>query len=374
MVIGIDASRANKLARTGTEWYSYYLIEELKQIIPSNVTVRLYTREPLRGSLGTLPAHWEMCVLGWPPKYLWTLIRLSVEMWRRPPDVLFVPAHGLPLLLPKRAVSTIHDIGFDRFPKLYKKRQIWYHRFAVRRSLRRCARIITISAFTRDELKDVYGSFTTPIDVIPLAVEDRFFAPVLPDERERVRQQYRLAHQYLLFIGRLEYKKNVHRIIESYARVRKQHPDLDLVLIGPWGFGRDTFEAQLQRHQMGEQVHILSWVPQNDVAPLLSEASVLLFPTLYEGFGLPILEAMTLGVPVVTSNRGAHKEVASDAALLVNPEEVEEICRAVQTVIEDSDAAKRMSEAGRQRAAQFTWRHTAEATWDSLRRATGSTF
>ena len=154
ILIGIDASRANKIKKTGTEWYSYHLIQELKKIAPQyrDAGFILYSAEPLRGDLGILPRNWESRVLAWSPKRFWTQIRLSWEMWRRPPDILFIPAHTIPIIHPKKVVTTVHDLGFINFPKAYGWLEKIYHKFALNFAVKNATKIITVSEFTKNEL------------------------------------------------------------------------------------------------------------------------------------------------------------------------------------------------------------------------------
>ena len=290
MIIGIDASRANKDVKTGTEWYSYLLIEHLKIVIPSNVTVRLYSREALRGELAALPTNWEERVLNWPLKYLWTLLRLSLEMQMNPPDLLFIPAHGLPLILPKRTVATIHDIGFERFPELYRRRALWYHRFVVRRALKRSSAIITISEWTKKEIESVFESTKTPIFVIPLAHDERRYHKDISIDLQRAAQKrYNIKPPYFFFIGRLEKKKNVERLIkafvffldrasapstfdqnyhtieyDSFGRIdrnsnqnsKKSNDEWSLVLVGPRGYGFAEADTLIKKYKLDDRVKL----------------------------------------------------------------------------------------------------------------------
>lgn len=367
--IGIDASRANKEQKTGTEWYSYLLIEHLKKVIPSDVVVRLYTREPLRGELAQLPANWEERVLRWPPGYLWTLVRLSWEMLINPPDLLFIPAHGLPLVLPKRTVATIHDIGFERFPELYRRRAIWYHRFVVRRALKLSSAIIAISEWTKKEIESVFKNIKTPIHVIPLAHDERRYHDNISHEvRLEAQTRYKIEPPYFFFIGRLEKKKNVVNIISAFLEFKKiDKQNYSLVFAGLRGYGADELGKLLARDESRSSVKILDWVPESDIPALMAGASALVFPSLYEGFGIPILEAMAVGTPVITSNCGATAEVAGAAALLVDPYDVAAISRAMQSIVGDQDLSVKLHEAGLVRVQQFSWRKTAEDTWNVLR-------
>ncbi|KPJ85095.1 hypothetical protein AMJ57_04320, partial [Parcubacteria bacterium SG8_24] len=170
LTIGIDASRANARQRTGTEWYAYHVIRELRDIIPDTYRVILYSKEALRDGLEDLPSHWESRVLAWPPRKLWTQLRLSWEMYRRPPDMLFVPAHALPVILPRKAVTTLHDVAFMAYPQAYRPLERIYHRFAARFAVRR-ARILTVSEFSRREIVRYFRADEAGIRVTPLGID-----------------------------------------------------------------------------------------------------------------------------------------------------------------------------------------------------------
>ena len=396
MIIGIDASRANKERKTGTEWYSYLLIEHLKKIIPTDVTVLLYAGEPLSGELAILPANWEERVLKWPPKYLWTLVRLSWEMFLYPPDLLFVPAHGLPLILPKRTVATIHDIGFERFPELYRRRALWYHRYVVRRALKRSSAIITISEWSKKELQSVFKNTRAPIFVTPLAHDERFYHNHISlDDRLVAQKRYKIQPPYFFFVGRLEKKKNIERLIEAFAIFLGAASSLgtasrygpsgqnyhtieydsfghdeskagdrwSLVLVGPCGYGFVEADTLMKKHKLNDQVKILNWIPESDIPALMAGAAPLVFSSLYEGFGISILESMATGTPVITSRDGAMAEVAGSAALLVNPRDVAAISHAMRTISTDESLASSLRTAGLARASGFSWQSTAQATW-----------
>src|SRR3989338_7400368 len=156
MIIGIDASRANNEQKTGVGWYAYHLIQELKKTnsqfpIP-NYRVVLYSDRPLEGELAHLPEHWESKVLRWPPKRLWTQMRLSWEMLVRPPDVLFIPAHVFPIIHPKKTVMTVHDVAAVRFPETYNWFELWYTIWSAKTALKKLWKIIVPSEFTKTEL------------------------------------------------------------------------------------------------------------------------------------------------------------------------------------------------------------------------------
>src|SRR3989338_357917 len=372
------------------------------------------------------PPNWEERTLKWPPKYLWTLLRLSWEMFFSPPDLLFIPAHGLPLVLPKRTVATIHDIGFERFPELYRRRALWYHRFVVRRALKRSSAIITISEWTKKELASCFKNIKIPIVVIPLAHDERrYHSHISLSDQQEAQKRYNIKPPYFFFIGRLEKKKNIGRLIkafvffldrasapstfdknyhtieyDSFGRIdrngeaprlyppeadglhrdwgakprtarlgrtgalgKKSNDEWSFVLVGPRGYGFAEANTLIKKYKLDDRVKILNWVPESDIPALMAGAAALVFPSLYEGFGIPILEAMATGTPVITSDRGAMAEVAGSAALLVNPRDVAAISHAMRTISTDESLASSLRTAGLARASGFSWQSTAQATW-----------
>ncbi|MEK7580159.1 MAG: glycosyltransferase, partial [Patescibacteria group bacterium] len=175
MRIGIDVSPAIRRYKTGTEWYTYNLIEALKKVDLTNHFFLLYSPIPLSAELAQLPARWQNKVLPWPFKYLWTQIRLSLEMLFNQPDVLFVPAHAIPLIHPKKVITTIHDLGFERFPEAYTRWQRFYYRFAHRFAAEHATKIIVPSEFTKRELINLYNVSSEKIVVVPLGYDSNIF-------------------------------------------------------------------------------------------------------------------------------------------------------------------------------------------------------
>jgi len=363
MRIVIDASRANRDRKTGVEWYSWQLIQELKKIIAEPQQVFLYTNAPLVGPLALMPPHWSEQRLVWPPRYLWTQVRLWWELIINPPDVLFVPAHTIPLLpLRKktRIIVTVHDVGFKRFPKLYKKIQYLYHDLTMCLIARRADRIITISDFSRREMIDLYGVNSAKIAVIHLGYDQvRYY----PRTNFQTTGNYPwLAEDYYLYVGRLEKKKNIINLIKAFALIYKTKPSFKLVLVGLPGHGYDEIIQTITDHNLTDAVVIAGYVPADDLPIIIARARAFIFVTLYEGFGLPILEALACGVPVITSDCDPHREVAASAAIFVNPLSVDDLADKMMAIVNQPDLAQKMVSLGLARTKEFSWHQTAEQT------------
>ncbi|MFA5954620.1 MAG: glycosyltransferase family 1 protein [Patescibacteria group bacterium] len=361
MVIGIDASRANKIQKTGVEWYSYHVIEELKRVIPLEVTVRLYSDQALTHDLAYLPPNWESLVLRWPPRYLWTVLRLSFEMLVRKPDLLFVPGSALPFMLPKRTITTIPDIGYVRLPSAYRARSRWYLHLNVRRAVKRCWRIITVSEYSKRELINVYGIESRRVAVTLLAPH----LSTKSDEGKLSNSNCLISGPYFIYLGRYEKKKNVDGIVQAFARFREVNPDYKLVLVGSRGYGAELID-QILKKIGSERIVVLPWVKDAERMALLTGARALLFPTRYEGFGMPILEAFSVGVPVVATSGGAAEEIAGSAALFVSPENEDELVEAMREVAANDEQCSLLTKKGYERVREFTWQRTAKETWQVL--------
>ncbi|MFC1612506.1 glycosyltransferase family 4 protein [Patescibacteria group bacterium] len=345
MMLGIDASRANKKKRTGVEWYSYFLIQKFKKLIPQDVDVILYSPSPLKKDLLPLPPNWKVKILNWPLGRFWTLLRFSWEMLQNKPDRLFVPSHIIPFFAPKKTFTTIHDIGFKRFPESYSWLQRLLQNFGTKRALSRAQTIFVPSEFTKKELKEVYGAPSEKITTTHLGSEAE------PDTAvsSLIIEKYKIKKPYLFYVGRLEKKKNIENIIRAFEIFSAQNPNYSLVLAGSPGYGFNNVKCQMSN------VKCLNWIPTEDLPALMAEADIFLYPSLYEGFGIPILEAFSCGTPVITSNRASMPEVAGGAANLVNPESPEEIASAIQQILNNIELKQNLINKGLKRSQAFSW-------------------
>jgi glycosyltransferase involved in cell wall biosynthesis len=318
MLIGIDASRAVAAHPTGTETYSGHLIQALLALQSqrewASHRFRLYFRDP--PVEGAFPG---VDVRHMPFPRLWTHLRLSWEMARRPPDVLFVPAHVLPLVHPRVNLVTVHDLGYLHFPQAHPWPQRMHLDLSTRWNARVATHVLAVSEATKADLVSYYQ---TPPDKITVAYHgcDETLAPVRDPARiEVAKARYAIDGDYFLYLGTLQPRKNLARTIDAFAAIET---DATLVLAGKRGWLCGDLADQVQRLGLENRVLFPGYVPEEDKAALLSGALAFVFPSLYEGFGLPVLEAQACGCPVITSTTSSLPEVTpADAALLVDPED-----------------------------------------------------
>jgi glycosyltransferase involved in cell wall biosynthesis len=359
-VIGIDGSRVTVGERTGTETYTYQLLRAL---------ARLGVRDPIRLYLNAAAPPVDLPTIGEPicipfPR-LWTHARLSWEMLRRPPGVLFVPAHVVPLRHPATVV-TIHDLGYLGHPESHPASDRRMLDVTTRWSVRVARRIIAISDTTRRDLMTHYGVPASRIQVIPHGV-DHAMRPATGEAIAELRRRLDLPDAYVLFVGTVQPRKNLGRLAQATSVLAQASLPHRLVIAGKRGWMADQVDAEIAASGMAERVRFLGYVAAADLPTLYSGADAFCFPSLYEGFGLPVLEAMACGTPVVASHSSAIPEVAGHAALLVDPTDPAEIGRALCRAIGDGSLRSKLVAYGRARADQFTWERTAQETITVLR-------
>lgn len=394
MTIGIDASRANAEQKTGVEAYAFYLIQALKKSIPADVRVILYSREPLTGELAELPKNWQSKVLHWPPKKFWTQIRLSIEMLIHAPDVLFIPAHVFPFIHPEKTVMTVHDVAAIRFPNTYTRFERWYSVYTAKCAVETLWRVIVPSLFARDELvslcrhssrhtfqpvssePQLHRSITVVSDEVKKILSHvrvvahgydsaTFHLHLKGEDKEiaRIKKIYGITKPYLLTVGRLEEKKNTWRIIKAFDQLRKTSAlDVQLVLAGKPGVGHRKVVTAIQESEFRTDIIKTGWVEESHIPYLLAGAELFVFPSLYEGFGLPVLEAMGVGIPVIASRENSLEEVGGHAAMYVDAFHVDELAKKMNHVLKSKEVQEKMITAGRTQAARFSWKRCAEET------------
>jgi len=356
MLIGIDASRATRAQRTGTEAYSLHLIANLLAL-PSPYTFRLYFHTPPAPGLFPATRNRQDRVIPWPR--LWTHLRLSWEMATRPPDVLFVPAHVLPVIHPRRSVVTIHDLGYKYQPEAHRPLDRLYLEVSTRYNAHAASHVIADSGQTRDDLVHFYGADPAKITVVHLGVDPAMQPITDLAMLAGVQSRLGIPGPYFLYVGTLQPRKNLVRLVEAFAGLLAAGDpataDLCLVLAGRRGWrDRPIFDA-IARLGLAQRVIVTGYVDERDLPALYSGAVACCLPSLYEGFGLPALEAMACGAAVIAARRSSLPEVVGEAGLLVEPTDTAGLTAAMRLLLTDSERRRDLGRRGRERARQFSW-------------------
>ncbi len=432
MIIGIDASRANREHKSGTEWYSYYLIKYFAQFDAENQYI-LYSDTPLRGGLLDLTklgiedegrrdepvydgrgyqviksphGNFKGSILRWPFPYLWTLGRLSFEMIRHKPDILFVPAHSLPLFRGRKTVNTIHDVSFrergagyiferkrlgpiqSRLAKMavgllvrlftlgrYSANALDYLDWSTVYSLKHSDKIITVSNHSRQQIIKAYECDSKTIcrsgkiKVVHNGFNDLIYKKIDSEGKiDEVLRKYGIRKPYLLYTGRLERKKNTPFLIESFAKAKNRDHSIKekLVLVGDASFGYDEVKYLTHQYGLSSEVVTTGWVPEADMPYIFNGATAFIFPSVYEGFGIPALQALNCGLPAALSDIPVLREVVGDAALFFDPNDKEKASEVIAKLLTDKDLRKELSDKGLARAKDFSWEKCAKETLKEL--------
>jgi len=370
MHIGIDG-HAIGARQGGNETYIRNLVTSLAEIDSDNrYTLYLNGQETAR-EWDDRHANVEVRVLPPPTPLVRVPLALAFELHKRPVDVLHVQFTSPPWCRVP-VVATIHDLAFEHFPDTFTRRGRMQLRLTVRRTARLAARIATVSEFSREDLIRTYGIPAERITVTPNGVETRYTPqPATENEVFEVRRRFGIERDFLLAVGSLQPRKNLVRLVRAYGLLREQWRDgaPQLVLVGRRLWLYQEILAEIERHPWAKDVIVTGYVPEEVLPALYRSARVFVYPSLFEGFGLPPLEAMACGTPVVTSHTSSLPEVVGEAAVLIDPYNERDIASAMLTAARDESQRYRMRAAGLEQARKFTWRTAAEKTLALYREA-----
>lgn len=361
--IAIDASRSTALQPTGTEYYSLRLIQALcaaNDSLGQSNRISLYLRDnPPTGLFADSP-HAEQIVIPFPR--LWTHLRFAAALWQSRPDITFVPAHTLPAVFPGRAIATAHDLGFKVFPAAHTPLQRAYLDATTRYSQARAGIVLADSQTTADDLCRFYGTNPAKIRVVYPGVDGDKLRATAADVAA-ARAKYGLPERYFLFVGTLQPRKNISRLVQAFARWQHERDNHETALVMAGSKGWLFEDGWLDR---ARNVRLTGYIDEADKPGLLAGSIALVFPSLYEGFGFPAVEAMHAGTPVIASETSSLGEIVADAGLLVDPLSVAEIAAAMSRCSADEPLRRELIQRGRQRAERFTWTSAAERVMQAI--------
>ena len=298
----------------------------------------------------------------------WEQLALPLELRRARVDLLHALGFVSPLVWRGPTVVTVYDLSFLLFPELFNRANRLYLRQLAPPSFRRASHVIAISEHTRQDVIRLCGVSPERVTAIHLAADARF-SPADPNAVAQFRRELRVPESYILYMGTLEPRKNVATLVRAYAELRRMnHVSHTLVLAGARGWQYEPIFALVRELGLQKHVWFPGFIPAEEQALWYTAADVFAYPSLYEGFGLPVLEAMACGTPVVASNSSSLPEVVGEAGVLVEPTNVRALAEALAQLLENDSHRAKLREAGLARARSFSWRRTAEETVEVYRR------
>jgi glycosyltransferase involved in cell wall biosynthesis len=373
MKVAIDIRRAGDY---GIGTYLRNVINQLARLDRESEYL-LIGREEHIAEFDALPNNFRLLPYAAPPGSFRTHLHLPLVLDREAVDLLHMPWFYAPAMVPCKLIMTVHDLTDLVYPppgpRLVQTGRLWF----ARRALEKASRIIAVSHAARRELERAFGVPGEKIEVIYDALDERITREPLPAEADRILERHAVNRPYVLYAGNIKPHKNLPRLIEAFAVVKAEladHPEyseLKLLVIGDELAKHPDLRRTVVRTRLREDVRFLGFVPHNVLRVFYSRARAFLFPSLYEGFGLPPLEAMAHGTPVVTSNVSSMPEVVGQAALLVNPENVFDIARGIRQALTDMPLREELVRRGYEQVQRYSWQRTAEEVLRIYRHVAG---
>jgi glycosyltransferase involved in cell wall biosynthesis len=348
--------------RVGSGEYCYQLLLNLNRIDKKNNYI-IYLPQAPTVDLPKESSSWHYKIIG--PRRMWTLFGLSLEflLKRSKPDVFLSPTHYLPIFSPNRSLISVLDVSYIHFPQLFKSSDLNQLKNWTKFSLRKAKGVFTISQASKDDIIKEYGvpgyriAITYPgIKAVSKAEPERL-------NMEELKKKYGIKKNYILYVGTLQPRKNVSRLIEAFSKLKN---DIELVVVGRKGWLYEEILEAPKKYKVENKVKFLESVSDEDLPSFYKNALCFALPSLYEGFGLPVLEAMKYGCPVIISNISSLPEAGGDAALYVDPENVDDIAKNLKLLIEDKVLREKLIEKGYEQVKKFSWEKTAKETLNVL--------
>jgi glycosyltransferase involved in cell wall biosynthesis len=366
MIIGMDARAANETQRAGLGYVCHHIICELLRQAPPDVKLRFYLdAEPCR-SFPEIPFPHEIRIV--PKRRFWLNRALVAALRADPPDVFYSPGQQIPATSACPRVATLLDLAMFMFPRHFTIRRLLLSALTTAHTAWNADHLVCISEATREDAARILRVRRDKMSVAHLGYDATRFRPnITQDQKAAVRAKRKLSERYILYVGRLQPRKNIVRLMDAFDAMVARQPGLphQLVIAGGKGWLHEQILARAGRGA-GDRIMLLDYVPDDELPALIAGAEVFALPSLYEGFGLPVLEAMACGTPVLTSDISSLPEVAGEAAVLVNPYDVNAISRGLEELVTNDTLRDSLSKRGIEQAQFFSWAHTAERVLQAL--------
>lgn len=361
MKIAIDASELANRREDGTQIYLYNLLENIARIDRKNQYFLYYSSEPKK--LIESP-NFKHIVKPWP--MYWTQTRLPFLLFQNRPDALFMPIQTLPFIIPfgLKTIITIHDLAFLMYPETFPASDKIKHKVFAWHAIKRADKIIAVSESTRNDIIKFYNVDPEKINVVHHGYDQKLFRPFQNQNDcaiiEQVKTKYNITKPYLLYVGALQPRKNILGLVKAFKLLNKC--DYQLVIAGGKAWLYEELFEYIKKSSIKNSVILTGRFETEELPALIWGAEVFILPSFYEGFGLPIIEAMACGTPVITSNISSLPEVAGGQAILIDPNKPEQIAEAIRRVLEDKDLKQKMIKDGFENIKRFSWEKCATET------------
>ena len=367
MRVGIDAHCLGQ-KKTGNETYTHSLVKHLSQLARDGVEYTIYVSQNGESQGRQFSEEWFRSKLIRPASPLIRIpIGFAIESRMRKLDVLHTQ-YLLPHHVKCRTVLTVHDVLYEKFPEYFTWTDYYRHKVGVPWSCRRADRIITVSESSKRDLVALYGLDPERISVTYLGPDSCYHPIDVAEAKQHLREKHGIDGEFLLYVGAIQPRKNIPRLLSAFERVKcEARIPHQLVIVGPKAWLADGAFRSLERSAVKKNVIVTGYVPREDLPHFYNAAGAFVYVSMCEGFGLPVVEAMACGTPTITSRGSSLEEVAGEAAILVDPHDVDAIAGAMERVLTDSDLRMRLRELGLAQSKKFSCQKMATQTQDIYR-------
>jgi glycosyltransferase involved in cell wall biosynthesis len=371
MIIGIDVNEANVDRKVGISEYVFQLMRQFSHLASKDIDWQVYLKNNPSKDFPEMSEKWEYKVFG--PKKFWTqfALPLKLALTNKKPDVFFSPGHYSPRFSRIPRVISIMDLAFHHFPEYFTTKDLAQLKSWTKYSILKADGIITISQATKDDILKLYGVKSEKVHVVYPGIKETLSLEPHIYPMKELENKFGITKKYLLFVGTLQPRKNIRRLIEAFSKVHIIDSDLQLVIVGRKGWKYEEILSAPEEYGVKDSVAFLDFVKDEDLQMLYKGAQCFVWPSLYEGFGLPVLEAMQYGCPVITSNISSLPEAGGDAAIYVDPENVDDIAEKIKKVLGDKELRESMIKKGYLQVKKFSWEKAAKETLAVLKEVVG---
>lgn len=355
-LIAIDIREAARGKRAGKGWYTLQLVREILTQDKKNQYI-LYTDQPFP-EFGNFENATQKF---FPPRsFIWHY-KVMRDMKKNPPDIFFAPtSYIIASFAPKnlKTIITVHDLVAWLAGSRHNKKATFIEHRTLPGAIKKACHIITVSESTKSDLQKLFRIPQEQVSVIHCAA-GRAFREIIPEEKNAAARELKTPEKFILSVGTLEPRKNYGTLLKAFAKLRKKNPEIHCIVIGSKGWSYREITKTAEALKINEFVHFPDYVSEENLVKYYNLASLFVYPSLYEGFGIPILEAMQCACPVITSNCSSMPEVAGEAAQLIDPKNIDELSQKMEKMLMNEQMRKTMKEKGLEQARKFSWRKSA---------------
>ena len=353
MRIAIDAAQAAVDKKTGIEYFSYQLIDNILKYDKKNEYTILSNQDIKFSSKNYKLVKTQK-------KQFWNKFRLPLLLFKGNYDAFLEPGYMLPTYTPKNSITYVHDLGFKHFPECYSIKNKLLQEGTLKLAVKKAKAILFLTESSKADFRRFYPNFRRRMQVTSLSIEKQRF-----DNANTIKRP--IKDEYILYVGRLEKKKNILNLIKAYIILSKDGSfKHKLVLAGKPGFGYDEIRNEIKKENLESKVLITGYLSDESLPSYYKHASLFVFPSLYEGFGIPLLEAFASKTPVVCSNTSSLPEVAGEGAVYFDPQKPIQMAEAISETLNSKEIQKKLIEQGNKRLAGYDWKKTAEIVIDTF--------